>query len=360
VIILTNEEIEPLLTMPDCIAAIEQAFRDFGNGRAVDIPRQDAIVPCPRPQAGEGEGEGGAIHDLKTMSGSWPAAGIAALRLNSDIVHWPVINNSQRRVKLAISEPGGRYNGAVLLFSTATGQLLCMLNDGIMQKCRVGASSAVAAKYLAPERPRALGLLGTGLQAGGQLEAMCLVRRFEEVKVYSPTAENRQAFADHFGGRLQINIRPVASAAEAADGVDVLVTATNSLTPTIAPEWVKPGMHVSSIRRSELPIEVFGKVDRLVVNARAGGESFEAQGCPHIPEDSASGVPHIEGVPELKDLVAGHTPGRQSRDEITCFHNYQGLGLQFAAVGSIVYREAVKRRIGLVVDDRYFTQSVHP
>src|ERR1019366_8523207 len=150
VIILTNEDIEPLLNMPDCIAAIEQAFRDFGHGQAVDVPRQDAIVPNSRE---------GAIHDLKTMSGSWPAAGIAALRLNSDIVHWPVINNSPRRVKLAISEPGGRYNGAVLLFSTETGQLLCMLNDGIMQKSRVGASSAVAAKYLAPEKPRALGLL---------------------------------------------------------------------------------------------------------------------------------------------------------------------------------------------------------
>jgi alanine dehydrogenase len=351
VIILTNEEIEPMLNMPDCIAAIEQAFRDFGNGHAVDIPRQDAIVPNSRP---------GAIHDLKTMSGSWPAAGIAALRLNSDIVHWPTINNSRRRVKLAISEPGGRYNGAVLLFSTETGQLLCMLNDGIMQKSRVGASSGVAAKYLAPENPRALGLLGTGLQAGGQLEAMCFVRRFEEIKVYSPTAENRQTFADHFRRRLQINIRPVDSAEEAASEVDVLVTATNSLRPTIAPEWVRPGMHISSIRRSELPVEVFGMVDRLVVNARAGGESYLAQACPDVPENSSSGVPHIDGVPELKDLVAGRTLGRQSLDEITCFHNYQGLGLQFAAVGSIVYREAVKRKIGLVLDDRYFTQSVHP
>ena len=350
-IILTNEEIEPLLTMPDCIAAIERAFRDFGNRHAIDIPRQDAIVPNSRP---------GAIHDLKTMSGSWPAAGIAALRLNSDIVHWPIINDSRRRVKLAISEPGGRYNGAVLLFSTETGQLLCMLNDGIMQKSRVGASSGVAAKYLAPESPRALGLLGTGLQAGGQLEAMCIVRRFEEIKVYSPTRENRQAFADHFGRRLEINIKPVASAEEAASGVDVLVTATNSLRPTIRAEWVKPGMHVSSIRRSELPVEVFAKVDRLVVNARVGGETYVADGSPDVPEDNSSGVPQIAGVPELKDLVAGRAQGRQSRDEITCFHNYQGLGLQFAAVGSIVYREAVKRKVGLVLDDRYFTQSVHP
>ena len=57
-ILLTNEDVEPLLTMPDCIAAIEAAFRDLGNADAVDIPRQDAIVPIPRE---------GAVHDLKTM-----------------------------------------------------------------------------------------------------------------------------------------------------------------------------------------------------------------------------------------------------------------------------------------------------
>jgi alanine dehydrogenase len=351
VIILTNEEIEPLLHMPDCIAAIEQAFRDLGNGDAVDIPRQDAIVPNARDAA---------VHDLKTMSGSWPAAGIAALRLNSDIVHWPTINGAKRRVKLAVSEPGGRYNGAVLLFSTDTGQLLCMLNDGIMQKSRVGASSGVAAKYLAPENPRVLGLLGTGLQAGGQLEAMCHVRRFQEVKVFSPTAANRTSFADHFRGRLQINIRPVDSAEEAAAGVDVLVTATNSLKPTLRAEWVKPGMHISSISRGELPPELFDKIDRLVLNARLAGETFQARGCPDVPEGNSSRDLDVARFPELKDLASGKVPGRQSPDEITCFHNYQGLGLQFAAVGSLVYREAVRRKIGLTIDDRYFTQTVHP
>ena len=62
VILLTNEDVEPLIKMPECIAAIEAAFADLGKQDAVDIPRQDAIVPNARP---------GAIHDLKTMSGSW-------------------------------------------------------------------------------------------------------------------------------------------------------------------------------------------------------------------------------------------------------------------------------------------------
>src|SRR5215471_13773609 len=357
VILLTNEDVEPLLAMPDCIEAIEAAFSDLGNSDAVDIPRQDAIVPIARA---------GAVHDLKTMSGTWPRAKIAAIRLNSDIVHGPVINGKARRVKIALSEPGGRYNGQVLLFSTDTGQLLLMANDGIMQRARVGATSGVAAKYLARKDAKRLGLLGTGFQAGGQLEAMCAVRDFAEIKIFSPTAENRRRFAEHYRKLLDRNIRAVDSAEEAADGVDVLVTATNSVSPTVKPEWLKAGMHLSSINRTELKPDVFARVERLIVNAREGGKSFTARNCPEIggfnQNDRAAhtGIADVSKVPELRDLTSGRAKGRESASEITCFHNYQGLGLQFAAIGAIVYREAVKRKIGLELDDHYFTQDVHP
>jgi ornithine cyclodeaminase/alanine dehydrogenase-like protein (mu-crystallin family) len=357
VLLLTNEDVEPLLSMPDCIDAIEAAFHDLGNTDAVDIPRQDAIVPIARE---------GAVHDLKTMSGSWPKAGMAAIRLNSDIVTGPVVNGLPRRVKIPLSEPGGRYNGAVLLFSTDTGQLLAMINDGIMQRTRVGATSGVAAKYLAREDAKVLGLLGTGFQAGGQLEAMCAVRDFARVKIFSPTKENRERFAAHFRAKLGRDIRAVDSAEEAVADVDVLVTATNSVSPTIQPEWLKPGMHLSSINRTELAPPVFAKIGRLIVNAREGGKSFTARNAPAIggfnqgDRNAHSGIADVETVPELKDLVSGKAKGRQSPTELTCFHNYQGLGLQFAAIGAIVYREAVKRKLGLVLDDRYFTQDVHP
>ena len=343
--------------MPECIAAIEAAFRDLGNQDAVDIPRQDAIVPNPRP---------GAVHDLKTMSGSWPASGIAAIRLNSDIVTGPIINGVPRRVKLHLSEPGGRYNGQVLLFSTDTGQLLAIANDGIMQRARVGATSGVAAKYLAREDANVLGLLGTGFQAGGQLEAIASVRRLERVKVFSPTLENRRRFVEHYRKMLDLDVVAVNSADEAAADVDILVTATNSVSPTIKTEWLKPSLHLSSINRTELAPPVFARVNRLILNAREGGKSFTARNSADIggfnqgDRNSHTGVADVSRVPELKDMVSGKAQGRQSREEITCFHNYQGLGLQFAAIGSIVIREAVKRKIGLVLDDRYFTQTVHP
>ena len=356
-LLLTNEDVEPLLAMTDCMDAIEAAFRELGNADAVDIPRQDAIVPIARD---------GAVHDLKTMSGSWPKAGIAVIRLNSDIVHGPIVNGLPRRVKIPLSAPGGRYNGQVLLFSTHTGQLLAIVNDGVMQRARVGATSGVAARYLARSDAKTLGLLGTGFQAGGQLEAMCVARDFRTIKIYSPTKANRESFAEHFRNKLARDIRAVGSAEEAVADADVLVTATNSVSPTVKPDWLKPSLHLSSINRTELAPPVFAKVDRLIVNAREGGKSYTARNAPSIggfnqgDRNAHSGIADVSKVPELKDMVSGKVSGRQSPAEITCFHNYQGLGLQFAAIGAIVYREAVKRNLGLSLDDRYFTQDVHP
>src|SRR4051794_34549653 len=87
-LLITNEEIETFLEMPACVEALEAAYRDLGNQDAVDMPRQDGVVENGRP---------GAVYGLKTMSGCWPAAGVSALRLNSDVVHWPEIGGSPRR-----------------------------------------------------------------------------------------------------------------------------------------------------------------------------------------------------------------------------------------------------------------------
>ena len=358
-VILTNEQIAELLDMAECVAALENAYRDFGLGEAVDIPRQDMLVSNRRE---------GAVHAFKTMSGSWPRAGIAALRLNSDIVTWPAVNGAPRRVKVPISEPGGRYNGSVLLFSTDTGQLLCMFSDGVMQKTRVGGSSGVAAKYLARPDAKTMGLLGTGWQAEAQLEAMCSVRALSLVKVFSPNAKNRRQFAQRFGAKLDCEIRAVDDPAEAAEGVDILVSATNSMRPTILPAYLRPGLHITSVRGSEIPADVLKNVDRLVVNTNQPVTAYPARGWPsEVPEftngdyDRADiGIIDYSKVPELKDVVAGKVEGRHASAEISCFHNYKGLGLQFAAIGSIVYRKAIERGIGLKVEDSYFTQTVHP
>lgn len=357
-LIITNEEIESFLEMPPCVAALEAAYRDLGNQDAVDMPRQDGIVPNPRPKA---------VYALKTMSGSLPSAGVAALRLNSDVVHWPEVGGTPRRVKIPVSQ-GDRYNGVVLLFSTDTGELLAIFNDGYVQKTRVGGSSGVAAKYLAREDAKVLGLLGTGWQATGQIEAMAVVRKLDFVKVYSPTKANRDAFAKIYCDKLGIEVRPVSTPEEAAEGADILAAATNSMVPVITPNMVKPGMHITSVRGSEIPLDVLKAADRLVVNTHDPVKAYPARGWPSkIPEFENGdysrpdiGVFDITQVPELKDVVAGKAVGRESAHEVTCFHNYKGLGLQFAAIGAILYKEARERQLGHYVEDRLFSQTVHP
>ncbi len=358
-ILLTNEDVEPLLKMPDCIEAIEAAFADLGNGDAVDIPRQDAIVPIGRE---------GAVHDLKTMSGTWPKAGIAAIRLNSDIVTGSVVNGTSRRVKLALSEPGGRYNGQVLLFSTDTGQLLCIINDGIMQRTRVGATSGVAAKYLARSDVKVLGLLGTGLPGRWPARSDVRgprVRGGEGVQSYARQSPPLRRALSQGAGPEHPRGRPTRR--RGPEGADVLVTATNSLAPTVKPEWLKPGMHLSSVNRTELLPAIFERVDAAHrERPRRRKELHRAQLARGRRLQSERPQRPLRHRATFRTCPSCGTWCRAARragnraSEITCFHNYQGLGLQFAAIGAIVYREAAKRKIGLKLDDRYFTQTVHP
>ena len=327
------------LPCPNASRAVEFRLPRFGKRGRGGHSTPGRGLPNPRE---------GAIHDLKTMSGSWPAAGIAAIRLNSDIVTAPLVNGQPRRVKLHLSEPGGRYNGAVLLFSTDTGQLLVMAPDGIMQRARVGATSGVATKYLAREDVEVLGLLGTGFQAGGQLKPSRPCGASSTLKVFSPNVENRRRFVEHYRKRLDLDIREGASAEETVDGVDVLVTATNSVSPTIKPEWLKPGMHLSSINRTELAPAVFTKVDRLIVNAREGGKSFTARNTPDLggfnkgDRNAHSGIADVASVPELKDMVSGKARGGNHVTKLPASTIIRGWGCNspLSAASSIAKRKS--------------------
>src|SRR6202011_4833165 len=115
------------------------------------------------------------------MNGVIPDQGIAAVRVNSDILTWPASKHGVKRVKVP-SAPNGRYVGLVLLFSTRTGEPLAIYPDGIVQRMRTGATSGLAAKYMAREDARIVALLGTGWQAGSQAMAICAARPIEQIK----------------------------------------------------------------------------------------------------------------------------------------------------------------------------------
>ncbi|MGH8632567.1 MAG: ornithine cyclodeaminase family protein, partial [Burkholderiales bacterium] len=230
-LVLSNDDIARLLTMQDCMAALEPMYRDYANSRALLSPRFDNIMPTSHA---------GGYYAFKHMGGGWPAQGVQALRINSDIITHPVVGGKPRRVKQPLA--GGRWVGLVLLFSTETGQLLAMFPDGVMQRMRVGASSGLALKHLAREDVSRLALIGTGWQAGAQLMAARAVRNFREVRVYSPRRESREAFVSE-----NDNVRAVASVEACVEGADVILAATSSMVRVIDPKWLKPGMHIGCI-----------------------------------------------------------------------------------------------------------------
>jgi alanine dehydrogenase len=355
-LLLTNEEIEQVLTMEDCVDVLHEAYLELARGRAAYRPRSDLIALTSEP---------GVVHGLKSMDGVIPKFGIAALRLNSDIINWPLHDGTPRREKLPAAS--GRWVGLVLLFSTQTGEPLAIFPDGVVQRMRVGATSALGARLLARPDARVLGLLGSGWQAGAQVMGMCAVRAIQEVRVYSPTPSHRVAFTDEIGRRVGVEIRPVDRPEAAVEGADIVVTATNSLGPVLSPKWLAPGMHIGSIRHTELDAHTLKRCDLLFIHCRESApHAYVVGGAEAVPEvhrglaKPRGGIIDWASYPELWELVAGRMPGRTSPAQITCFANNIGTGLQFAAVGARVLELGRRHGLGRELPTEWFLQTVHP
>src|SRR3954469_3088107 len=210
-LILSNADVEKLLTMPECIEALEESYVELIEGRGVNRTRSDCITPTTQPDA---------IYGLKSMDGVIPKFGIGAIRINSDIVTFPKKGNNVVREKVPAAN--GRYVGLVLLFSSENGEPLAIMPDGVMQRMRVGAANGLGVKYLARADARSVGLLGCGWQAGAQLMAACATRSIETVRCFSPTKTNREGFARQMSELLGIEVTPVEQPEDATRGADIV------------------------------------------------------------------------------------------------------------------------------------------
>ena len=346
-LILSNEDAEELLTMPDCIAALDEAYREQANDEAVNAARSDAVTQAGRPDT---------VYSLKLMGAVVRSLGVGVVRLNSDIISFA--NQRQKKLPLA---PGGRYTGLVLLFSTETGEPLAIFPDGVLQLMRVGATSAIAARYLAREDARTVAVLGAGAQAAGHVRAIAALRRLDGIRCYSPTADRREAFCREMQDRTGIAMRGVSSPEQAVRGADIVLCATNSVRHVFMPEWFEPGMHVCTIRGPELDPGVVKQSDVIAVHDRGVPASAAATRGVVLPKDrhAIAGL-DVSRVPTLAQLVAGSARGRSTAQQKTCFVNLPGTGLQFAAAGAAFYRKARAAGRGREVPTEWFTEDVVP
>ena len=355
-LILSNEDVAKCLSMPECMEVMEDAYIELREGRGVNRVRSDCLVP-----AGNGE----ALYSLKSMDGVIPKLGIAAVRIDSDILTWPKHGNARRRVKVPAA-PGGRYVGLVLLFSSRTGEPLAIMPDGVIQRMRVGAANGLGVKYLARKDASSLAVLGSGWQAGAQLMAACAVRSIEMIRCFSPDPEHRAQFACAMSRELGVKVVAVAQPEDAIAGADIIMCASNSIDNIFFERWIEPGVHLSSIKLPEIESAAIRRADRLVIHSRDGKPFHVVAKDTAVPERAEGkgwelgDAIDFERTPVLADLIAGAAEGRRSAREVTCFLNNLGMGYQFAAAGAVVYRRARESGLGHELPTDWFTEDVHP
>ena len=309
-LLLSHDDVLASVTMADAMRAMEDGFREEGEGHAL-LPQRINI------KVGNG----------------WLRVGPVALE-QSGWMGFKAMNLT----------PGQGVRYQVHLYSIETGALLAIMDAQHLTTLRTGATSAVATARLARPRPGITALLGSGPEARAQLEAMVVAGFVSEARVFSPTSANREALAADFAKRFDMTVRAVASAEAACDGADLLLAAVKSSEPVLLGRWLKPGMHVNSVgtaRRDqrEIDVDVFARADRIVVDSREGvfGEAGDAVAAADIVGDKP--------VDELSALVGGSVLGRRSDDEVTLFKSV-GTGIQDIALAAVIYRQACEKGLG--------------
>jgi thiomorpholine-carboxylate dehydrogenase len=215
------------------------------------------------------------------------------------------------------------HMATIFLVDPDTGTPLAVMDGRLITEMRTAAVSAAATKLLAPRDAKVLAILGSGVQASSHVESLRLVRRFEQIRVWSPTKVHAERFAK------EINAKAM-SAEDAVCGADVIVTATNSKTPVLKGSWLKPGCHVNAIGACrpdwrELDDDVMRSV--VYVDSREGAMK-------------ESGDIILSGATiysELGEALAGKVPLRA--DEMTIFKSL-GMAVEDIAAAMLVYRSA--------------------
>lgn len=324
-IILDEADTRRLLPMRDCIEAMRGAFLALASGDA-DQPLRSILW----------------LKDRRGGLGLMPGAIEAADALAAKVVSVFPSNTGSKCES---------HQGVVILFETAHGRPLAIVDAGVVTSVRTAAVSALATDLLARPDCSTLALLGAGAQARSHLTSMLIARPFERVRLWSLHEDAASRFAEWAKQRVDScpPIEMCATPERAVRDADVVCTLTASKTPVLKGAWLAPGTHINAVGACtpdarELDTEAVRRarlfVDRLESALTESGDFL----LPHA--EGAIDASHIVG--ELGDLVAGRGEGRRSEDEITLFDSL-GLAVEDVAAVRFLCDAAAREGAGLRV-----------
>ena len=301
VLILDEHQVRSLLTMAECVEAMDEVLRSLARGEL-----HQPLRPVTRPDASD------------TLMGLMPAF------RGGERPAW-----SLKEIVIAPGNPArglDAHQGAVLLHDGETGQLRALLNASAITEIRTAAVSAVATRALARPEARLVAILGGGVQARSHDEAM---------RTVLPDVEIR-AWTRRDGGTPEEVLRDA----------DVVCTCTSAREPILERGWLKPGAHVNAVGSSvpsarELDAETIEAatlfVDRRESALHEAGDLLLA----------GFGAERIAA--ELGEVLVGEHPGRSDAEELTVFKSL-GLGVEDLAAAELVVRKAREQGVGSEVE----------
>jgi ornithine cyclodeaminase len=325
-IVLTEADVKAVLPMRDLIDAMETALAKFSAGEVVQ-PVRSVLQVGP----------------TKAFFGVMPAYQPAPAALGAKLV---TVFGGNATLGLPT------HLATIILLDPETGALAALLDGRFITEARTAAVSAVSVRHMARrETPdgTTLAILGSGVQARSHLEAIALVRRIKEVRVWSPTPANRERFARDMASHASAPVRPVPSARAAVERADVIVLATAASLPVVERPWVADGAHICAVGACRPDVrEMDGPLvgtARLIVDSRAGALA-EAGDLVLAIREGHCGADHVAG--ELGEVVAGRVRGRASDNEITIFKSL-GMAVEDVAAAELAWRRAAEQGLGRAV-----------
>jgi ornithine cyclodeaminase/alanine dehydrogenase len=322
---LSRSDVESLITMREAVQAVEKAFLELHEGKAV----------CPkRLIISVDEHEGLAYYMPAYLS-------------QTESLAIKIVTQYEENLKHGLPTT----LASILLNDPKNGKPLALMEGTYITATRTGAASAVATKYLARKDSSVAGVIGTGGQARAQVQGLReILENLARIKVYDILPKRAEEFAHSVSRELSLTAEAVGTSKLCVENSDVMVLATTSRVPVLDGDWIGVGAHINSIgvvgpEGRELDDKTVKKA-KIVVDTAEGA----------LAETGDLIIPIKKGIisqndiyAELHEIVGGKKLGRTSNDEITCWKAV-GMALEDAAVAKLVYDKAKKEGIGKEVD----------
>lgn len=316
--ILTAEDVRAALTMRDVIEAVREGFIKLSNGEAVAPVR--GAIPV----------NNGITLTMPAYLKDSPISTVKIVSVYGENAHknLPVVN------------------AKVLALDANTGVPVALIEGNVLTAMRTGAGSGLATELLSRPESSILAMIGAGVQARTQVEAICMVRNITEIRIYSP--RNPHPMADELREKYNAKIIVAKTEQEALEGADIVAAATNSASPVVHLKYLKPGVHINGVgsftpQMQEVDEAIVARA-KIVVDHRES--VWEEAGDLIIPRDKGL----ISDVyAEIGEIAAGKIAGRTDEYEMTFFKSV-GNAVQDTATAAKLVEIARERNIGREIE----------